>query len=270
MLIRKSYTFSVPEPCHEAWNSMSPVGSGRYCGQCTKVVTDFTHWTDAELLAFLKKRPDHVCGRFNKSQLEKAYTKTTLFIPWYKRAARYVIGLLLAGGVVKKAQAQEPVNILVQQDTLRKDSLNVNVVNVDAQPLVPDSMPVVDSLGVNDSLADKADPLSALTWTVPSIDFVTPTYTLNIETVTMGAIWVPEPKVDVMGWKLILDSVYNVLKPRPTSSMHGAIENTAHVSFVHRSHLPKPPYKPVPGSTTCAIIASAFGNQRRSLKRKTI
>ena len=68
------YHLSLQFNCSENWAQMSPQEQGRYCQQCQKVVTDFTHMSDEELLRVLSSpRQQPICGRFNHNQINKTY-----------------------------------------------------------------------------------------------------------------------------------------------------------------------------------------------------
>lgn len=67
------FTLSIPEPCSEAWEQMTPCGSGKFCDSCQKTVIDFTDYSEAQIAAFLAdKRGESVCGRFYAAQIEEA------------------------------------------------------------------------------------------------------------------------------------------------------------------------------------------------------
>lgn len=68
-----SFSLSIPHPCSEDWKTFTPTATGGFCGRCQKNVIDFTKATDDEIIAFISKKPEHVCGRFRSNQL-KAYT----------------------------------------------------------------------------------------------------------------------------------------------------------------------------------------------------
>ncbi|UOR04772.1 carboxypeptidase-like regulatory domain-containing protein [Hymenobacter aerilatus] len=71
-------TLSVPTPCHENWQQMTPATNGRHCAACQTVVVDFTHFTDAELLAYLGQHAGQsTCGRFRAEQLGRPLQPTT-------------------------------------------------------------------------------------------------------------------------------------------------------------------------------------------------
>lgn len=68
--MKPSFTLSVPNPCSEDWNSFAPTPSGGFCDRCQKNVIDFTKATDDEIIAFIRKKPAHACGRFRSDQLK--------------------------------------------------------------------------------------------------------------------------------------------------------------------------------------------------------
>jgi hypothetical protein len=62
--------FSIPTPCHENWNSMTPDTQGRFCSQCSKTVVDFTGMANEDINSYIdSKEKGTVCGRFKGSQL---------------------------------------------------------------------------------------------------------------------------------------------------------------------------------------------------------
>lgn len=61
---------SIPKPCHENWNDMTPEQQGAFCNVCSKVVVDFSVMSDDEVIAYLQnKHSEKTCGRFRASQL---------------------------------------------------------------------------------------------------------------------------------------------------------------------------------------------------------
>ena len=65
-------TLSVPAPCPESWQHMTPTAAGRHCAACQTVVVDFTGFSDSELLAYLGRHAGQAtCGRFRAGQLNR-------------------------------------------------------------------------------------------------------------------------------------------------------------------------------------------------------
>lgn len=63
---------SIPNPCHEDWDKMTPKEQGRFCSSCQKCVVDFTGFSDGQLYKFLaERRGQKICGRFNRTQLNR-------------------------------------------------------------------------------------------------------------------------------------------------------------------------------------------------------
>ncbi len=67
---------SIPEPCHQNWQQMTPTGQGRFCNACAKEVVDFSMMTDTEVLNYFSMiTHQKVCGRALPSQLERTICK---------------------------------------------------------------------------------------------------------------------------------------------------------------------------------------------------
>src|SRR5215217_3194401 len=66
----KHVMITIPVPCHENWNEMTPDEQGRHCHLCSKTVIDFTEKEPEEILRYLKtQQAGKVCGRFLTPQL---------------------------------------------------------------------------------------------------------------------------------------------------------------------------------------------------------
>lgn len=68
---KKQLFITIPEPCQEDWNTMTPKDRGRHCDVCNKCVIDFTTFTGTELVNYFANKPQNVCGRFNDQQLNR-------------------------------------------------------------------------------------------------------------------------------------------------------------------------------------------------------
>jgi len=87
---------SIPEPCHENWDNMTPEGQGRFCGSCAKQVIDFSAMTDNQLMQyFANLKNENVCGRVHPDQLNHAFVmpdpaRKKIWMYW-----QYVLAVLL-------------------------------------------------------------------------------------------------------------------------------------------------------------------------------
>jgi len=61
---------TIPKPCLENWEQMTPNNQGRHCNSCSKTVVDFTKKTNSEIATFLFNNPN-ACGRFLPNQLNR-------------------------------------------------------------------------------------------------------------------------------------------------------------------------------------------------------
>ncbi|CAN5393584.1 hypothetical protein BH10BAC1_BH10BAC1_20390 [soil metagenome] len=76
---------SIPKPCHEDWNKMTPNDKGSFCGKCCKTVVDFSNKSPEEIKnTLLAENDKKICGRFTTNQLhEKPKQTINLDIPLY-------------------------------------------------------------------------------------------------------------------------------------------------------------------------------------------
>ena len=66
---------SIPEPCHQNWQEMTPTQQGRFCNACAKEVIDFSTMSDNEVLNYFSSlKNEKVCGRAYPDQLDRAIT----------------------------------------------------------------------------------------------------------------------------------------------------------------------------------------------------
>jgi hypothetical protein len=64
----RNYKISIPEPCTEDWNKMTPNAKGRFCSSCSKTVVDFTVMSPIAIQKYFQEN-SNICGRIKKSQL---------------------------------------------------------------------------------------------------------------------------------------------------------------------------------------------------------
>jgi CarboxypepD_reg-like domain/Secretion system C-terminal sorting domain len=108
--MKEQLMITIPEPCHEDWNKMTPVEQGRFCNSCQKSVIDFASKTDNEVVDFFKNYNGNVCGSFTDDQLNRPIQKHQ-FKPvssFLKYAASLLMPAVLIGF---KAKAQGKVAV---------------------------------------------------------------------------------------------------------------------------------------------------------------
>ena len=113
---KSNLKITLPLPCQEVWDTMTPVSQGRHCAQCSKTVIDFTLMSDGEILdVFRKAKGCAPCGHFLETQLNRELVdmryKPSLIVTIAKRAAALVllwqsVAVAALAQTVKKA----PVN----------------------------------------------------------------------------------------------------------------------------------------------------------------
>ncbi|MNQ87168.1 hypothetical protein D3C85_1023800 [compost metagenome] len=65
------HKITIPKPCHENWDKMTPNKNGRFCLSCSKTVVDFTSMLPNEVQHFfIQNQNKKICGRFKNSQLD--------------------------------------------------------------------------------------------------------------------------------------------------------------------------------------------------------
>lgn len=164
----KRFTISIPEPCTENWNDMTPTERGKFCAHCQKDVIDFSSKTDIEIVNFAKHNKGNFCGRFIDTQLEKefSYTEHEKYSN-LKYAAALALGLLTAENAI--GQNNNPKTEITNKDSKKKDTacLQTNTVgsnkkdstNIDeVEVVITAPMPKSHSIVVNGNFSIEYKP----------------------------------------------------------------------------------------------------------------
>jgi hypothetical protein len=94
--MKQKIQISIPEPCHQGWQNMTPVEKGRFCSSCQKTVLDFTYLSDNEIINLVNKN-DTLCGRINTSQLNRNLIETKSTSTYFGYFATSVLAFLGLG-----------------------------------------------------------------------------------------------------------------------------------------------------------------------------
>lgn len=68
--MERNLKISIPEPCHENWDKMTPNENGRFCLSCSKTVVDFTAMSPEEIQQYFISNKN-ICGRVKNEQLSE-------------------------------------------------------------------------------------------------------------------------------------------------------------------------------------------------------
>jgi hypothetical protein len=104
MAKQKSIQLSVPKPCTQAWDDMTPKTNGRHCDSCNSSVIDFSKFTDREIIEVLKNIKGSFCGRFTEYQVNRP-----IAIPAQNNnsfLSKAMFGTVLLAGVATATNAQ--------------------------------------------------------------------------------------------------------------------------------------------------------------------
>lgn len=130
------HKITIPKPCHEDWNKMTPDETGRFCNSCSKSVVDFTQMLPDEIQDFfIKNEGQKVCGRFHNKQLDSIVIQIpnqVLFsqIHYHKI---FLLALFIAMGTTlfsckqENGDKQKIDKIEVVEDTLKMNSITVGI-----------------------------------------------------------------------------------------------------------------------------------------------
>jgi TonB-dependent SusC/RagA subfamily outer membrane receptor len=108
---------TIPKPCHENWNAMTPDEKGRFCSVCSKTVRDFTVASDEEIIDAFSNSSEEICGNFNESQLNKNLQYSYINSVFMKFAVGFI---LTTGGLVAVKAQQNCSNNTVKAERLEE------------------------------------------------------------------------------------------------------------------------------------------------------
>ncbi|MDR3023158.1 TonB-dependent receptor plug domain-containing protein [Chryseobacterium sp.] len=134
---------TIPKPCHENWNTMTPDEKGRFCAVCSKTVRDFRKTSDDDIIDVFSKTSEEICGNFNPSQLNRELHYSyinTLFV-------KFAVGAILTTGGIVSVKAQQNKTC----DTLKTEEVQKVVFNTQRDRKLLGSVSVVPASALLDS-----------------------------------------------------------------------------------------------------------------------
>lgn len=130
MLTTSTFHFSVPGPCHEDWDKMSPEEKGRHCAVCKKVVRDFTKESEEEIRRSFIENNGKLCGRFLPAQLAANNFSYQLSRSHFRQLRNFCFALILTFSATlcsfKTARAENLVHRMKEKCLQYADTLVQN------------------------------------------------------------------------------------------------------------------------------------------------
>jgi len=144
----------INDPCSQPWQDMTPEGNGRHCAHCSKIVTDFTTWSDEAILQYLSANSG-VCGRFRKEQV--ASDETSNYLRSIARARVPLLHKIAAIFVLVFGLLQMSCNPKVESSAnnsyVTGDSVAVVTTQTQGMPMVAADSATKGKINVSDSPA---------------------------------------------------------------------------------------------------------------------
>ncbi|MCX6180525.1 MAG: hypothetical protein NT150_01175 [Bacteroidetes bacterium] len=144
------FKITIPKPCHENWDQMTPNEQGKHCCACEKTVVDFTKMEAQEIKSFFESRKtEKVCGHFYASQVHKeipklhqsllklqSFIEKKLTLPPVKRLALSGLGVVMLIAGCSENKKEKPTTGLPipstppvheKTDSLKSDNTRLRV-----------------------------------------------------------------------------------------------------------------------------------------------
>lgn len=124
---------SIPKPCNENWDKMTPNNNGKYCDVCKLTVVDFTSMNDDEIQNYLVNK-SYVCGRFDCSQIN---SKTNNRLAAMKSKAEHIAYPLLRYFILTLFALPLFISSCINRSSKEKaKGINVSGIDTPRRPLM--------------------------------------------------------------------------------------------------------------------------------------
>ncbi len=131
--MKNYYSISIPKPCHEDWNKMTPKDKGRFCNSCVKTVVDFTKMDSCEIQDFINENKNtRICGHFKQSQLDSIniYIPSQFLEQHQSFHKTFLLALLIIMGTTlmnctNKNGSKQKIDSIEVIDTLKNNKIDI-------------------------------------------------------------------------------------------------------------------------------------------------
>jgi hypothetical protein len=100
-------TIRIDRPCKEKLSNMTSTKGGKYCFSCQKEVTDFTRFSNDEIVKWFSQNKTNVCGMLTQNQLND-FRATQIIRRNY--LPRFIVAAMLGLGIMSKSEAKHISN----------------------------------------------------------------------------------------------------------------------------------------------------------------
>jgi hypothetical protein len=139
---KSSYLITIPEPCKEDWNEMTPIEKGKHCSVCKVNLIDFTQFSDKKLINYLSKNKDtKACGHFYSSQLDRVISKPEEHESNFLLRATAVLAMM-GGALSGYAQVPDSIPKKRQASEINKPKVYVEG-RISTRPIFNDSIHLI-------------------------------------------------------------------------------------------------------------------------------
>jgi len=145
-----NHKITVPSPCPENWNKMTPNENGRFCMNCSKTVVDFTVMNPNEIQHFFTQNKNKsLCGRFKNSQLDTVDIQIPREVLYAQTNYRkmFFLALFVAMGTTlfscqdKDGKKQKIDKVEIVTDTIARENITVGDVRIDPDDSIHNPVP---------------------------------------------------------------------------------------------------------------------------------
>ncbi|MFS4473351.1 hypothetical protein [Chryseobacterium sp. T20] len=172
---------TIPKPCHENWNAMTPDEKGRFCAVCSKTVRDFRRAPDDEIIEAFTNASQKICGNFNPSQLNRDLHYSHINSLFVKFAVGFI---LTTGGIISVNAQQKTANYTLKTEDIREITVTEFGTHKDRKLLGSVSVVPADAIACK----EKKSKISAPNLAQPLTTQVSPDVVQSISAVRMGGV----------------------------------------------------------------------------------